>query len=51
MSVSKKLAKTEFVKVKTSTSTRIGPACDQKSRKHTSFESENVDVTEDGACR
>ena len=42
MSVSKNLAKTEFLKMKTSTSTRMGHVGEQNLRENGLFENENV---------
>ena len=51
MALSKNLAKTELLKVKTSTSTRMEHVDEQKQREKGVSENENVDVNEDGAFR
>ena len=51
MSVGKNLAKMEFLKMKTSTSTRMGQVGEKKTHENGVFETENVNVNEDGASR
>ena len=54
MSVSKNLTKTEFLKMKTSTSTRMGHVGEQTTNETEIIENENVDVNKDLAfqvCR
>ena len=49
MSVSKNLAKTEFLKMKASTSMRMGHVGEQKLHENGLFEKENVDINEDSS--
>ena len=51
MSVGKICAKMDFLKMKMSTSTRMGHVGEQKPREKNVFENGNVDFREDGACR
>ena len=51
MSVSKTPVKTDFLKMKTSTSTGMRHVGEQKPGENIVFENENVDVNKDGACR
>ena len=50
MLVSKNTEKTELLKMKTSTSTRIGHVGEQTPWENRVFENENVEVNEDWAC-
>ena len=50
MLVPKNHGKTEFLEMKTSTSTRIGHVGEQKPWENGVFGNENVDVNEDWAC-
>ena len=51
MSVGKNCAKMDFLKMKMSTSTRMGHVGEQTLRENDLFENVNADVNEDGACR